>query len=58
MIFISVINQSPLAAYIFGGRYDFEWIIALLAAKHAVPLLIVRFQQILKVFFWSAGSAL
>lgn len=54
MILISLINQAPLAAYIFGGRYDFEWIIALLAAKHAVPLLEISFQRILRIFFWSA----
>lgn len=58
MLIISFINNSSLSAYIFGGRYDFEWIIALLAAKHAVPLMKISFQHILKVFFWSAGIAL
>ncbi|MFO0764350.1 MAG: O-antigen ligase family protein [Candidatus Gracilibacteria bacterium] len=55
---ISLFNNLSLGHYFYGGRYDFEWIFALILLKHTAPLLSWSYARFMNIFFWSGGIAL
>lgn len=50
---ISLFNNLSLGHYFYGGRYDFEWIFALILLKHTAPLLSWSYARFMNIFFWS-----
>ena len=55
---ISLFNNLSLGHYFYGGRYDFEWIFALILLKHAAPLLSWSYARFANILFWSGWVAL
>ena len=53
LITISLFHGLSLGHYFYGGRYDFEWIFALILLKHAAPLLSWSYARFANILFWS-----
>ncbi|MDD5197276.1 MAG: O-antigen ligase family protein [Candidatus Gracilibacteria bacterium] len=58
LVIITLVNGLGLASLVYGGRYDFEFLIAFLIAKHGSSLLAGSVSQYLKIFLLSASLAL
>ena len=58
LVVITLVNGLGLASLVYGGRYDFEFLIAFLIAKHGSSLLVGSVSQYLKIFLLSASLAL
>ena len=58
LVIITLVNGLWLASLVYGGRYDFEFLIAFLIAKHGSTLLKGTVAQYLKIFLLSASMAL
>lgn len=58
LMLITLVNHHGLAYLVYGGRYDFEFLIALLIAKHGVPFLKGSIAQYVRIFLWSGSLAL
>ncbi|OIP53308.1 hypothetical protein AUK10_02495 [Candidatus Gracilibacteria bacterium CG2_30_37_12] len=58
LVIITLVNGLGLASLVYGGRYDFEFLIAFLIAKHGSTLLKGTVAQYLKIFLLSASMAL
>jgi len=58
LVVITMVNGLGLASLVYGGRYDFEFLIAFLIAKHGSSLLVGSVSQYLKIFLLSASIAL
>ncbi|MDD2891450.1 MAG: O-antigen ligase family protein [Candidatus Gracilibacteria bacterium] len=58
LVIVTLVNGLGLASLVYGGRYDFEFLIAFLVAKHGSGLLVGSVSQYVKIFLISASSAL
>lgn len=58
LIIITLVNGLGIASLVYGGRYDFEFLIAFLIAKHGSSLLTGTVSLYLKIFLLSASYAL
>lgn len=58
MLLSTFANGSGLASYAYGGRYDFEFLFAFLAFKHAHPYLPGKVSEYVRVFLVSATAAI
>lgn len=58
LVIITLVNGLGIASLVYGGRYDFEFLIAFLIAKHGSSLLTGTVSQYLRVFLISASLAL
>lgn len=58
LVVITLVNGLGLASLVYGGRYDFEFLIAFLVAKHGSSLLAGSVSQYLQIFLLSASFAL
>ncbi len=58
LVLITLIQGLGISSLIFGGRYDFEFLIAFQIARHGSSLLSQSISQYLKVFLLSASVAL
>lgn len=57
MLFASLVNRVPLAGFVFGGRYDFEFLVAFLAFRHGFRFLPGKISEYLRPFLVSASAA-
>ncbi len=58
LVVITLMSGLGLASLIYGGRYDFEFLIAFLIARHGSSLLSGTVSRYLKIFLISASAAL
>lgn len=58
MLIASFANFVPLANYVYGGRYDFEFLIAFMAFRHGFRFLPAKISEYVKVFLISASAAI
>lgn len=58
MVLSTAVNGGGFAHYAYGGRYDFEFLAAFLAFKHARPLLSGTLSSYVVPFLKSAGAAI
>lgn len=58
LVIITLVSGLGLASLVYGGRYDFEFLIAFLIAKHGATLLTGTVSQYLRIFLLSASLAL
>lgn len=58
LVVITLVNGLGIASLVYGGRYDFEFLIAFLIAKYGSSLLTGTVSQYLRIFLLSASFAL
>lgn len=58
MIIISALNHLILVSYIYGLRYDAEFLITFVFLRRAIPLWDISFASLAKVFLVSGGIML
>lgn len=58
LILISIINQGSLTSIVYGGRYDFEFLLAFLFVKHGKQFLSEKISFYIKTFLCSGGIAI
>ena len=51
-------ERTGLKAIIFGGRYDFEFLLVMLFVKHGQPFLKEKINYYLRLFIYSTGIAI
>ena len=58
LVVITLVNGLGIASLVYGGRYDFEFFIAFLVAKHGSGLLAGTVSQYLRIFLISSSLAI
>ncbi len=58
LILISIVNHASITSIIYGGRYDFEFLLAFLFAKHGKQFLSEKISFYVKMFLYSGGIAI
>lgn len=58
MIIISYWNHASLVSYVYGLRYDAEFLVAFVFLRRAIPLWHISFSNLAKVFLLSGGLML
>ena len=58
MLLSTLVNGGSPQHFVYGGRYDFEFLFAFLAFKHARPLLPEKLSEYLRIFLRSASAAI
>lgn len=58
LVGITLVNGLGFASLVYGGRYDFEFLVAFLVARHGSHLLTGTVSQYLRIFLISASLAL
>lgn len=58
LLAITLFNHGSLSAFVYGGRYDFEFLIAFLIIRHASSLLTGSIASYVRIFLISASAAL
>lgn len=58
MLLSTFVNGGSLAHYVYGGRYDFEFLFAFLVFKHALEFLPGKVSEYVRIFLYSATAAI
>ncbi len=55
---VTLFHSNPLAHLLYGGRYDFEFLLAFLVIRHGISILSQRPMYYVRLFLVSASAAL
>ncbi len=58
LVLVTLFHPNPVEHLVYGGRYDFEFLLAFLLIRHGISLLSHRPMYYLRLFLISASSAL
>lgn len=58
MSLVTIFYPHPLAHLLYGGRYDFEFLLAFLLVRHGITMLELRPMSYFRMFLISASTAL
>lgn len=58
MLVSTLVNGSGIRHFVYGGRYDFEFLFAFVAFKHAYAYLPSKISEYVRLFLYSASAAI